>query len=348
MNIYMQCYTKAVQRKDRDGLMKRIDFENHFYDVSTIESMAARQTFPRYDRSRDVICWNRKVEMPQGLLLKKLLDVGESRLQLMDDNKIDTAMISTSQGVEDLAPAEAIDLCRKTNDAVYALTRQYPGRYLGSAILPVKDVAAAAAELDRCVSDLGFVCWHTHSNYNGAAPFEDRFRPLFRKAEKLNLFVYLHPGFPEGENMSDFGFTFGGPGVGFTVDTMVSILKMTVSGLFDELPNLKVVLGHLGEAIPFLLDRIDNRMNFIPNPLLKNLQKPSYYFRHNIMVSTSGNMSAAAFRCTKDVLGIENIVFGSDYPFENLPDMINFIDSLPISDEERAMVYCDNAARLFK
>ncbi len=87
-------------------------------------------------------------------------------------------------------------------------------------------------------------------------------------------------------------------------------------------------------------------MNFLPNPALKNQRKPSYYFHNNIMVSTSGNMSPAAFRCTQDVLGIENIVFGSDYPFESLPDMVNFVDSLPLSDEERAMVYSGNAAKL--
>ncbi len=87
--------------------------------------------------------------------------------------------------MEDLAPIESIDLCRKTNDAVYALTQEYPGRYLGSAILPVKDVKAADAELERCVKELGFVGWHTHSNYAGAAPFEDRFRPCLKKPPSL-------------------------------------------------------------------------------------------------------------------------------------------------------------------
>jgi predicted TIM-barrel fold metal-dependent hydrolase len=326
--------------------MRRIDFENHFYDISTINAMAARPSYPRYDPDSNAIHWNDRVSMPQGPLLGKLLDAGENRLQLMDDLKIDTAVISTSQGVEELDPAESIELCRRTNDAVGVLTRRYPGRFLGSAILPVKDVAAASAELERCVKELGFVCWHTHSNYSGASPHEDRFRPLFKKASDLGVFVYLHPGFPEDSSLSEFGFTFGGPGAGFTVDTQVAILKMIVSGLFDELPDLKVVLGHLGEAIPFLLDRIDNRMNFLPNPKLRNQQKPSFYFKNNIMVSTSGNMSRAAFRCTMDVLGIENIVFGSDYPFEDIREMVRFVDELPITDAERALVYGGNAARL--
>jgi len=326
--------------------MKKIDFENHFYDVSTIEAMASRKTCPNYDKTTDLIHWNEKIEMPQGPLLQKLLDVGEGRLALMDDLGIDTAIISTSQGVEELCAEESIVLTRKTNDAVYALTQKYPGRYLGSAILPIKNVEASVFELERCVKELKFVCWHTHSNYAGSGPFDPQYRPVFAKAAELGIFVYLHPAFPQEDAFQDFGFTFGGPGAGFTVDTMVSILKMIVSGLFDEIPDLKVVLGHLGEAIPFLLDRIDNRMNFLPNPKLKNKHKPSYYFKHNIMVSTSGNMSPAAFRCTLDVLGAENIVFGSDYPFENIREMVKFIDELPIDDKVREMVYHGNAKRL--
>lgn len=326
--------------------MKRIDFENHFYDKSTIEAMSRRISFPSYDPVSDYIHWNDKIDMPQGQLLKNLLEVGESRLKIMDELNIDTAILSTSQGVEELESSESIGLCRQTNDAVYALTQKYPGRYLGSAILPVKDIEAAICELERCVKELGFVCWHTHSNYHGAGPYEEQFRPLFKKASELGIFVYLHPAFPESDSFSDFGFTFGGPGAGFTVDTMVSILKMVVSGLFDEIPDLKVVLGHLGEAIPFLLDRIDNRMNFLPNVKLKNREKPSYYFKHNIMVSTSGNMSQSAFRCTAEVLGIERIVFGSDYPFEKINEMVEFIDSLPITDQERELIYSGNAVKL--
>ena len=326
--------------------MKKIDFENHFYDLSTIQAMADRQGYPKYDKASDFIYWNDKIDMPQGPLLDKLLDVAEGRLALLDELGIDTAIISTSQGVEELNPSEGVELCRKTNDAVYALTQKYPGRYLGSAILPIKDVDAAVAELERCVKELGFVCWHTHSNYQGAGPYEDRFRPVFQKAADLGVFVYLHPAFPEADSLSDFGFTFGGPGAGFTVDTMVSILKMIVSGLFDDIPDLRVILGHLGEAIPFLLDRIDNRMNFLPNPKLKNKNKPSYYFKHNIKVSTSGNMSPAAFRCTMDVLGVENIVFGSDYPFENIREMVEFIDSLEISEHDRELIYSGNARKM--
>jgi predicted TIM-barrel fold metal-dependent hydrolase len=196
------------------------------------------------------------------------------------------------------------------------------------------------------VKELGFVAWHTHSNYGDSYPDEPKYRPLFAKAAELGIYVYLHPQLPNIKRLLDLGFTFAGPGVGFTVDTTITILRMIATGLFDEIPNLKVVLGHLGEGIPFLLDRIDNRMNFLPNPKLSNKQLPSYYFKNNIMVTTSGNMSPEAFQCTKDVLGIDRILFGSDHPFESAVDMVKFVDNLVLTDEERALLYYKNAAKL--
>jgi hypothetical protein len=285
--------------------------------------------------------------MPQGALLPMLLDIGEKRIQLMDKLKIDAAVISCSPGVEQLDRDTSIEVCRKTNDALYRVTQAFPGRYYGSAVLPVKDVEAACAELERCVKDLGFVAWHTHSNYgDGTSPDDIKYRPIFKKVEELGVYVYLHPQLPNMDRVTDLGFTFAGPGLGFTMDTTITILRMIATGLFDESTKLKVLLGHLGEGIPFLLERIDNRMNFLPNAKMSNKHLPSYYFKNNIMVTTSGNMSQEAFRCTKDVLGIDRILFGSDYPFEKADDMVSFIDNLSITEEEREMMYYKNARDL--
>jgi len=327
--------------------MKLIDFEHHFYDHSTIEAMERRKGYPHYDRQADVIHWNELIKMPQGPLLKRLLDIGDERVKMMDKLGISTAIISTAQGVEDLDPSESVELAKKTNNTIYELTKRYPGRFLGSAILPVRDVKAACNELERCVSELGFVCWHTHSNYGpDASPEQEEYLPLFQKAAELGVFIYLHPTLPHFGGLGQYGFTLAGPGAGFTVDTMLAVLKLIVSGVFDKVPETRLLLGHLGEAIPFLLERIDNRINFLPNPSLKNRENPSYYFKNNIMVTTSGNMSKEAFKCTQDVLGIENILFGSDYPFESAEDIVNFVNSLPLTSEEREMLYYRNAEKL--
>jgi predicted TIM-barrel fold metal-dependent hydrolase len=328
--------------------MRKIDLENHFYDRSLIAALGRRNAPPMYDAARDVVTWCDGVEMPQGRLLPLLYDVGEERLRLMDALGIETAVLSSSPGAEALEPAESADVCRTTNRALYELTRRYPGRYLGSAALPVQDVPAALAELERCVEEYGFVAWHTHSNYGSTAPDDPRYRPLFRRAAELGVYVYLHPQLADDPRVKGYGFGVAGPALGFTVDTMATIVRMIVSGLFDEIPDLTVFLGHLGEAMPFLLDRLDNRIRLIPSDPIRNREAPSHYFRRNIVVTVSGNLSPAAFRCTKDVLGIDRICFGSDHPFEDAAAMARFVEDLPLTVEEREKLCFRNAERLLR
>lgn len=325
--------------------MIKIDLENHFYDESVIRALELRKQPPFYDKATDLIHWNDSVKMPQGELLKKLLEVGAQRIKLMDDEGIDKAVLSSSPGPEQLDEATGIGVCKATNNALAKTIAAYPGRFYGSAILPVKNVEAACKELERCVKELGFVAWHTHSNYGDETPDQEKFWPIFKKAADLGVYVYLHPQLPESERMNDFGFTFAGPGLGFTVDTVTTIMRMIVSGLFDQIPEIKVVLGHLGEGIPFLLERIDNRIAFLPNPQIKCKHDVSYYFRNNIWVTTSGNMSPEAFACTKRVLGMDHILFGSDYPYECAHDMVEFLKDIPLNVKENEQLYFKNAVQ---
>ena len=326
--------------------MYLIDLENHFYDRFVIETFARRDNPPYYRRGTDRITWSEQVSMPQGKLLEALLETGEGRIAKMDRLGISCAVISSAPGVENLSAEEAIAACRVENDALYALTKEFPGRYLGSAILPVQDVRAAETELRRCVSELGFVAWHTHSNYGAASPDDKRYQPLFKTAAELGVYVYLHPQLPAASRVDDLGFTVAGPGLGFTIDTMTTLTRMIVTGLFDDVPQLKMVVGHLGEALPFLLDRMTNRIKFLPNPAVKNKFDFDYYFHNNIWVTTSGNMSKAAFACTSSALGADRIIFGSDYPFEDAADMVGFIEELPLSRTDRERLYYKNAESL--
>ena len=326
--------------------MKLIDFENHFYDQCLIDALEARTEPPYYRRDTDLITWSEQIQMPQGPLLDKLLEVGEGRIALMDKLGIDCAVLSCSPGAEQLDEDVSIDVCRRTNDALYALTQRFPGRYLGTAALPVANVEAAVAEMERCVKELGFVGWHTHSNYGETAADHPRYRPLFHKAEELGIYVYLNPQLAHKSRVDDCGFPVAGPGLGFTLDTMTTLTRMIVGGLLDEVPNLKLVLGHYGEALPFLLDRMDNRLAFLPNPKAKNQHNFSYYFHRNIYVTTSGNMSNEAFECTRRVLGLDRILFGSDYAFEDPKEMVEYVNNLPLGEKEREMLYCKNAEAL--
>lgn len=323
--------------------MRKIDLENHFYDQCVIDALVERKEPPFCTDDNRIIQWTQTIDMPQEKVLPLLLEISEERKSKMEKAGITTAVISCSPGPEQLEPEKSIEVCRKTNDALYQVTQKYPGLYLGSAILPVNDVDEACRELERCVKEYGFVAWHTHSNYGKTSPDELMYRPIFKKAAELGIYVYVHPQLPDSERMGDYGFTLAGPGLGFTVDTMTTLTKMVVSGLFDDIPDIKVVLGHLGEAIPFLLDRMDNRLSFLPNPHIKSKNTLRYYFEHNIMVTTSGNMSKEAFECAKKVLGIDHICFGSDYPYENIDDMMEFLDEVPMNQKEREMMFGLNA-----
>ena len=324
--------------------MKIIDLENHFYDAVFLDIYEKRKEPPFYNRESNTIQWSEAIAMPQGILLDKLMDVGEERIAHMEKCGVDAAVISSSPGLEELELEDSVAACRKTNDALAAIVKKYPDRFCGSAVLPVKDVAKAIAEMERCVKEHGFVSWHTHSNYGSTAPDDKRYIPLFRKAMELGIYVYLHPQLPQNERMQDLGFTMAGPGLGFTLDTITTLTRMIVSGLFDELTQLKVVLGHLGEGIPFMLERMNNRMKFIPNPSIRCKKDFAEYFKDNIYVTTSGNMCKEAFLCTKNVLGIDNMLFGSDYPFEGLPEMMKFMkEDVSLTMVEREKLCYRNA-----
>ncbi|MCC8122381.1 MAG: amidohydrolase family protein [Oscillospiraceae bacterium] len=326
--------------------MKLIDLENHFFDQSAIDAFERSSTPPCYRKETGMFTFAEGMSAPFGPMLGKILDVAEGRIADMDRAGISTAVISSTHGVEDLDVAESIAVCRKTNDALYALTQKYPGRYLGSAILPVKDVQAANDELKRCVNELGFVAWHTHSIYNNnTSPDDPRYFPLFKTAVDLGVYVYLHPQLPPDSDVHDLGFSVAGPWC-FTIHTATTIIRMISLGLFDELPELKVVLGHLGEGLPFLLPRLES-LSRAPSPKTKNKHGYTHYFKKNIWVTTSGYKSKEAFACTAGVLGIDRIIFGSDYPYEDVGDMAGFVkENLDLSAEDREKLCFRNAEQL--
>ncbi len=322
--------------------MKKIDLENHFYMEYFLDALRERNEPPYLTPDNDLF-WLDTLSMKQGRLLPFLMDLAEGRKKTMEENGITAAVLSSAPGPEQLDAEKCVEVCAKTNETLYEVTKQYPGVFYGSAILPVKDVDAACAELEKCVKEYGFVSWQTHSNYGMTSPDEETYWPIFEKAMELGVYVYIHPQVPDDRRTRECGFTLAAPTLGYTTDMMTTVVKMTAAGIFDKLPDLKVVLGHLGEAIPFLLDRMDSRLFAIPNPFIRSEHHLRYYFEHNIWVTTSGNMSKEAFVCTQNVLGTDKICFASDYPYEDVPEMMEFMDTLALSKNEREAIYYKNA-----
>lgn len=328
--------------------MKKIDLENHFYNQFSVDVLQGREGkgYPYWDAKTNAVWFMKQVSMDHTVLGPKLCDFAEKRIPEMEALDIEKAVISLAPGIDILPASESIEACRKANDALYELTQRYP-QLIGSAILPMFDADAAVAELDRCVNDLGFRMWQAHSNINGHHHDEEQFRPIWKKLEDLGVFAYLHPNYnPLNDMFNDFGYPMAGPGLGFTADTSGAIIRIMLSGMLDEMPNLQIVLGHFGEALPFLMERLDNRMAMLPEPKQLNQQKPSYYFGRNIKVTTSGNTSIPAFECTRAAIGMDNILLGTDHPFESMTECITYLEKCPMSVADRERLYYKNAEKL--
>ena len=216
---------------------------------------------------------------------------------------------------------------KKSNDAVAEIIKKYPNRFLGAAVLPTPYVDEAIKELERCVKELGFKYWHTHSNYKTEHLYEEKYLPLLAKAEELGCAFYVHPQASDDKDMKDMGYVYSSPGLGFGLDAMKTSLRIILNGTFDKFPNLRMILGHLGEYFPFVLDRVDNRFEWIRDDEVKMKHPVSYYFKNkNVVVTTS-------------------IIFGSDYPYESLSDMMKFMNSLELTEEEKEKVFHLNAEK---
>ncbi len=325
--------------------MRKIDLENHFYNDYSVKVLQGREGkgYPWWDAKANAVWFMEQVSMDHTVLGPKLMDFAEMRLPEMERLGIEKAVISLAPGVDILPAAESVEACRKANDALYELTKEHP-QLIGSAILPMFDADAAVAELTRCVEELGFKMWQAHSNIAGRHHDEEQFRPIWAKLEELGIFAYLHPNYnPLNDMFNDYGYPMAGPGLGFTADTSGAIIRIMLSGMLDEMPDLKIVLGHFGEALPFLMERLDNRMAMLPEPKQHNERKPSEYFGTNIMVTTSGNTSIPAFECTRAAIGMDSIFLGTDHPFESMTECIEYLETCPMSTADRERLYFRNA-----
>lgn len=328
--------------------MKKIDFEYHFYHPDAMEAMSKKRgTYPWYDIENDKLYWSEKVTEPQKILLPGLTRNIDEKIEYMDKYGLDLAVISSAPGVDELGD-DSTELCRKTNDYIYEHTQKYPGRFLGTAILPMHDVEAAKAELKRCVEELGFVGWHCHSIFLGTGLDNVKYKPLLKLAEELGIYVYVHPRCSFWHRLEGFDFNLPGSGHGFAIETQTTIIKMILQGFFDEMPDLKIMVGHYCEGLPFYLERMDRRLTQHKVATITMQKRFSDYFKTNVYATTSGNMSPEAFRCCKDVMGIDHMLIGTDTPFENAGEMFAFLEGLDLAEKERAQLYYKNAEQFIK
>lgn len=338
--------------------VKTIDLETHFVTQEWVDAMYANQVYPRLaddpaTGKRRLYYWPDAFEPNGDVLLGRLLDLGDARIKEMDAGGIDMAVVSlTSPGTDHFYPTIGTGLAKRCNDALAAAIDKHPDRLMGFAALAPKNAEAAAQELERCVKELGFKGWKTHSNFGDSYIDEKRYWPILAKAEELDVPIYLHPVAPMIPQLRTYGLALAGAAFGFGIETATAMMRLVLSGAFDAFPKLKVILGHYGEGLPFLMQRIDHP--FIrphikaadPDAVPDLKSVPSFYLHENMAVTTSGNYLPAAFECTRTALGMDKILLGTDYPYEEMGECMKFLEDLGMSDEEKVKLYHSNATAL--
>jgi 5-carboxyvanillate decarboxylase len=283
-------------------------------------------------------------------LIAKLLDIGAGRIAHMDAVGIDVQLLAlTAPGVQLFDADTATRLAAESNDALAAAIEAHPSRFAGLTAVAPQDPAAAAREIERG-KKLGLngviINSHTKGEYLDLA----KYRPLLEAAEALDMPIYLHPRDPAPSMVGpylDYGLYFAT--WGFSAESGLHAMRLIMSGAFDRHPRLRIVLGHMGESIPYWLQRIDNRYaaQVAIGAQAKLAKRPSDYFRENFAITTSGVTSMPVLRLCLDVIGVDRILFAVDYPYEYDKEAVRFMDEANVTDEERRKLYETNATRYF-
>ena len=339
----MEGHAGAVTLPRWDHLisMRTITLEEHFVTQSFLKAVGT------YGHSAP----------PQiAALQPKLLDLGAGRIAAMDEASIDYQVLSlASMGFDALDASEATAVARDVNDELADAARANPARLGGFASLALKDPENAAKELERCVSELGFHGALLDGTTGGLFLDDSSFLPVFEAAVHLGVPIYLHPA-PPPEPVGrayfsglpgELGQILSIAGWGWHAETGLHTLRLIVSGLFDRLPDLELIIGHMGEGLPYAMARTSG----ILSRAAKNLRQPvAEYFQSNIHITTSGYFSVPPLRCAVDVTGADRLMFSVDYPFSPNTHGRKFLDDLSAelgADEIENLAH-GNAERLLK
>jgi predicted TIM-barrel fold metal-dependent hydrolase len=319
--------------------MRTITLEEHYATPAFIEG-PGRQ-------------FKTRATAPGGaLLFERLYDLGDRRIADMDAAQIDVQVLSlTSPGTEQLDPAEAGSVSRQVNDILAKAIQKHPTRLYGFAALPTPDPPAAAAELERTVREYKFKGAMINGHIRGRYLDDQFFWPILERAESLGVPIYIHPTLPPKPviDASYGGFApaitelFAGPGWGWHIETAVHILRLILGGVFDRFPRLQVVIGHMGEALPFMLPRFAN----MPQDVIKLRRPVAAYLRENVHYTFSGFNFTPTFLDLLLEVGVDRIMFSADYPYASMERARSFLEQLPVSAADRERIAHGNAEKLF-
>ena len=287
--------------------------------------------------------------------IERLLDVGAGRIAEMDRAGIERSVLSLAPaGIQGaLDESEARDAARRCNDALAEIVAAHPARLSGFAAIPLHNPDDSVRELDRAISELGF----NGALVNGYTCVRDpdngyyydlpEFTPFWERLEQLEVPLYLHPRLPlpsQRRAYAGYEYLLASPW-GFTVETATHAIRLMLSGLFDRFPRLVVILGHLGELLPFALPRMAQRLRSIDVPAERSVVD---YFRDNFYITTSGNCHTPSLIAAMTEVGSDRILYATDYPFESMTESAEWFGNLPISPGDLQKIGRANAEGLLR
>jgi predicted TIM-barrel fold metal-dependent hydrolase len=283
-------------------------------------------------------------------LLRRLLDLEGERIQIMDQASVDMHILSlTSPGVQTFSADFATNLATVANDRLAEIIKNHPKRFTGLASFAPQDPQKAAKEIDRAINKLKLNGLIVNSHTGGEYLDDRKFWPIFEAADAVKAAIYIHP-----RNMPDpcsfmvrADVDLSGALWGFQMETGLHAMRLIVSGVFDRFPNLKIVLGHMGEALPYWLYRMDYMYRAHTRGQGKLKKMPSQYMKDNILITTSGMNTHPVLKYCYEVLGSDNIMFAIDYPYQESVEAADFMNSAPLPVADCEKIAHGNAERIF-
>src|SRR5271157_268953 len=323
--------------------MKTITLEEHYVSPSFLEG-------PGKGLKEQA----KNPESYMGKIFEQLRDLGEKRIAEMDAAGIDVQVLSlNSPGVEQLEAEEARKIAGETNDFLANAIKSHPQRFAGFATLPTADPKAAAIELERTVREHHFKGAIINGHVKGRYLDNKTFWPILERAEALDVPIYLHPTQPPKAviDASYSGFDPAvtnmliGAGWGWHIETAIHLIRLMLGGVFDQYPKLQIIIGHMGETLPFMLQRLDRIMS----PETTKLKRPiGAYLRENIHYTFSGFNYTSTFLDLLLEVGVDRIMFSVDYPYASMAQGREFLNKLPVSTADKERIAHGNAERLLK
>jgi predicted TIM-barrel fold metal-dependent hydrolase len=315
-----------------------IALEEHFLDAEIKAKFAPNDAAP-----------GRGPGMPE-----RLGDLGALRLKEMDEAGIDIQVVSHgAPSVQKMDAESAVTLARRANDRLAEACQASKDRLYAFAVCPTPDPKAAADELERAVTKHGFKGTMIHGLTNGVFHDDQRFWPIYERAQALDVPIYIHPAYPHPAVVEAYYKDYLGAypnlataGWGFGVETATQGIRFVLSGVFDKFPKLQIILGHLGEGLPFYVWRINQALSRPNNK--GEIKSFRDVFVEHFHITTSGFFSDPALQCCITELGIDRVMFSVDYPFVANKPGAQWVEALQISAADKAKILSGNAQRLLK